>query len=60
MICVLLVAVFALLAKVLPLQLTGEGGEAVQTVSRVEIVPVIAKDKVPEKENNTVLKERGS
>ncbi|WP_345116360.1 hypothetical protein, partial [Bartonella jaculi] len=44
---------FSLLAKVLPLQLTGEGGEAVQTVSRVEIVPVIAKDKVPEKENNT-------
>ncbi|GAA5108596.1 hypothetical protein GCM10023261_10940 [Bartonella jaculi] len=39
---------FSLLAKVLPLQLTGEGGEAVQTVSRVEIVPVIAKDKVPE------------
>ncbi|EJF83554.1 hypothetical protein [Candidatus Bartonella washoeensis] len=39
---------FSLLAKVLPLQLTGEGGEAVKTISRVEIVPVISKDMKPE------------
>ncbi|MGF7158240.1 hypothetical protein [Bartonella heixiaziensis] len=35
---------FSLLAKVLPLQVTGEGGKAVKTISRVEIVPVVSKD----------------
>ncbi|WP_317993761.1 hypothetical protein [Bartonella gliris] len=39
---------FSLLAKVLPLQVTGEGGEAVKTISRVEIVPVVAKNVQPE------------
>ncbi|WP_208436936.1 hypothetical protein [Bartonella taylorii] len=37
---------FSLLAKVLPLQVTGEMGGDVKTVSRVEIVPVKAKDAV--------------
>ncbi|ATP12836.1 MULTISPECIES: hypothetical protein [Bartonella] len=35
---------FSLLAKVLPLQVTGEAGGDVKTISRVEIVPVIAKN----------------
>lgn len=39
---------FSLLAKVLPLQLTGEAGGDVKTISRVEIVPVIAKEAVSE------------
>ncbi len=38
---------FSLLAKVLPLQGTGEG--QVKTVSRIEIVPVNAKNSEPEK-----------
>ncbi|WP_345097185.1 hypothetical protein [Bartonella acomydis] len=33
---------FSLLAKVLPLQVTGDGD--IQTISRVEIVPVVAKN----------------
>ncbi|WP_208436193.1 hypothetical protein [Bartonella phoceensis] len=37
---------FSLLAKVLPLQVTGETGGDVKTISRVEIVPVRAKDAV--------------
>ncbi|AGF76356.1 hypothetical protein BVwin_12750 [Bartonella vinsonii subsp. berkhoffii str. Winnie] len=37
---------FSLLAKVLPLQVTGEAGGEVKAVSRVEIVPVVAKDAV--------------
>ncbi|WP_034457629.1 hypothetical protein [Bartonella koehlerae] len=40
---------FSLLAKVLPLQVTGEAGRDVKTISRVEIVPVIAKDALSEK-----------
>ncbi|AFR26736.1 hypothetical protein [Bartonella quintana] len=39
---------FSLLAKILPLQVTGEDGSNVKTVSRVEIVPVVSKDTVPE------------
>ncbi|AGF74963.1 hypothetical protein BAnh1_10950 [Bartonella australis AUST/NH1] len=35
---------FSLLAKVLPLQVTGEGGGNVQTISRVEIIPVVPSD----------------
>ncbi|WP_236839854.1 hypothetical protein, partial [Bartonella quintana] len=35
---------FSLLAKILPLQVTGEDGSNVKTVSRVEIVPVVSKD----------------
>ncbi|MCZ2203715.1 hypothetical protein [Bartonella sp. A05] len=42
---------FSLLAKVLPLQVTGEGGGDVKTVSRVEIVPVIAKETTLEEHN---------
>ncbi|WP_183229248.1 hypothetical protein [Bartonella callosciuri] len=37
---------FSLLAKVLPLQVTGEAGGDVKTISRVEIVPVSTKDAV--------------
>ncbi|WP_019219578.1 hypothetical protein, partial [Bartonella florencae] len=37
---------FSLLAKVLPLQVTGDAGGDVKTISRVEIVPVRAKDTV--------------
>lgn len=37
---------FSLLAKVLPLQVTGDDGGEVKTISRVEIVPVNAKDVV--------------
>ncbi|WP_273760408.1 hypothetical protein [Bartonella sp. ML70XJBT.G] len=37
---------FSLLAKVLPLQVTGDAGGTVKTISRVEIVPVRAKDAV--------------
>ncbi|WP_019222664.1 hypothetical protein [Bartonella rattaustraliani] len=39
---------FSLLAKVLPLQVTGEAGGDVKTISRVEIVPVNAKDTASE------------
>ncbi|WP_455478002.1 hypothetical protein V3565_04430 [Bartonella sp. B10] len=39
---------FSLLAKVLPLQGTRETETDVKTISRVEIVPVIAKDVMPE------------
>ncbi|WP_019221278.1 hypothetical protein [Bartonella senegalensis] len=35
---------FSLLAKVLPLQVTGEAECDIKTISRVEIVPVCAKD----------------
>ncbi|WP_017195996.1 hypothetical protein [Bartonella birtlesii] len=37
---------FSLLAKVLPLQVMGDAGGDVKTISRVEIVPVVAKDSV--------------
>ncbi|WP_244548686.1 hypothetical protein [Bartonella elizabethae] len=40
-------ALFSLLAKVLPLQVTGEGN--VKTISRVEIVPVKSKEPQSEK-----------
>ncbi|WP_180338204.1 hypothetical protein [Bartonella mastomydis] len=40
-------AFFSLLAKVLPLQVTGEGN--VKTISRVEIVPVKSKEPQSEK-----------
>ncbi|WP_208441753.1 hypothetical protein [Bartonella raoultii] len=40
---------FSLLAKVLPLQVTGDAGGDIKTISRVEIVPVVAKDGVSEK-----------
>ncbi|WP_198039408.1 hypothetical protein [Bartonella refiksaydamii] len=40
---------FSLLAKVLPLQVTGEDGGKVKTISRIEIVPVDAKGAEPEK-----------
>ncbi|EJF79057.1 hypothetical protein MCO_00541 [Bartonella sp. DB5-6] len=40
---------FSLLAKVLPLQVTGEDGGEVKTISRIEIVPVDAKGAEPEK-----------
>ncbi|WP_336288182.1 MULTISPECIES: hypothetical protein [unclassified Bartonella] len=39
---------FSLLAKVLPLQVTGDAGGDVKTVSRVEVVPVIPKDATSE------------
>ncbi|MBX4336463.1 hypothetical protein [Bartonella raoultii] len=35
---------FSLLAKVLPLQVTGDAGGDGKTISRVEIVPVITKE----------------
>ncbi|EJF74104.1 hypothetical protein [Bartonella alsatica] len=35
---------FSLLAKVLPLQVAGEGRDPVQTISRVEIVPIVSKN----------------
>ncbi|WP_254474928.1 hypothetical protein [Bartonella sp. B1098] len=38
---------FSLLAKVLPLQVTGEGN--VKTISRIEIVPVKSKETQSEK-----------
>ncbi|VEJ41813.1 Uncharacterised protein [Bartonella elizabethae] len=38
---------FSLLAKVLPLQVTGEGN--VKTISRIEIVPVKSKEPQSEK-----------
>ncbi|WP_455465851.1 hypothetical protein [Bartonella sp. B39] len=37
---------FSLLAKVLPLQVMGEAGGDVTTISRVEIVPIRTKDAV--------------
>ncbi len=40
---------FSLLAKVLPLQVTGEAGGDVKTVSRIEIVPVKPKNTEPKK-----------
>lgn len=40
---------FSLLAKVLPLQVTGEAGADVKTISRVEIVPVPSKETKEEK-----------
>ncbi len=40
---------FSLLAKVLPLQVTGEAGGDVKTVSRIEIVPVKSKNTELEK-----------
>ncbi|WP_336278494.1 hypothetical protein [Bartonella sp. CB175] len=39
---------FSLLAKVLPLQVTGESKSNTKTISRVEIVPVLSKDEVSE------------
>ncbi|WP_151244751.1 hypothetical protein [Bartonella quintana] len=39
---------FLLFAKILPLQVTGEAGADVKTGLRVEIVPVVSKDTVPE------------
>ncbi|GAA4665732.1 hypothetical protein [Bartonella pachyuromydis] len=43
---------FSLLAKVLPLQVTGDAGGDVKTISRVEIVPVRAKDAVSGEERD--------
>ncbi|WP_175869545.1 hypothetical protein [Bartonella gabonensis] len=40
---------FSLLAKVLPLQVTGEVAGGVKTISRIEIVPVNPKGSQPEK-----------
>ncbi|EJF88497.1 hypothetical protein ME1_00582 [Bartonella vinsonii subsp. arupensis OK-94-513] len=42
---------FSLLAKVLPLQVTGEAGGEVKAVSRVEIVPVVSKGVVREEDS---------
>ncbi|QEE09739.1 phage protein [Bartonella kosoyi] len=42
---------FSLLAKVLPLQVTGEAGGEVKTISRIEIVPVKPKNTEPEKQD---------
>ncbi|WP_455482666.1 hypothetical protein V4P56_04865 [Bartonella sp. B35(2025)] len=39
---------FSLLAKVLPLQITEETGSDVKTISRIEIVPVVSKNAMPE------------
>ncbi len=49
---------FSLLAKVLPLQVTGEGGDAVKTISRVEIVPVISKDTKLEGDRKRIERDR--
>ncbi|MCZ2328871.1 hypothetical protein [Bartonella sp. F02] len=44
---------FSLLAKVLPMQVTGEGGHDVKTVSRVEIVPVIPNETMSTAQNGS-------
>lgn len=36
-------AFLSLVGKVLPIQVTGENGAAIQTVTRIEIVPLVAK-----------------
>ncbi|WP_208540944.1 MULTISPECIES: hypothetical protein [Bartonella] len=49
------VSFFSLLAKVLPLQVSGEGGSDVKTVSRVEIVPVAPKAAITDDHKTSVF-----
>ncbi|ENN89947.1 hypothetical protein [Bartonella bovis] len=49
------VSFFSLLAKVLPLQVSGEGESNVKTVSRVEIVPVVPKATITDDRKTSVL-----
>ncbi|WP_183193878.1 hypothetical protein [Bartonella fuyuanensis] len=48
------VSFFSLLAKILPLQVLGETGGDVKTISRIEIVPVKPKNTKPEKHDPSV------